>query len=58
MAVPPANQMEVVPCPLPTPPADKDLTHVLTKDEPFYLNEPGADPSRVARSRKDRKFWW
>ena len=46
MPVPSAKQTEVV-LPATTPPAAKDLTHALTKDEPFYLNEPGASPQPV-----------
>jgi hypothetical protein len=33
-----------VPMPATTPPAAKDLTHVLAVDQPFYLSEPGAAP--------------
>ena len=34
------------------PPAAKDLTHVLTKDEPFFASEPtpGAAPSGTLKS--------
>jgi hypothetical protein len=46
MPVPSAHQTEIA-LPATTPPAAKDLTHVLSKDEPFYLNEPGANPVAV-----------
>jgi len=46
MPVPSAHQTEVV-LPAATPPPEKDLTHVLTKDEPYYFNEPGASPISI-----------
>ncbi|HWE00931.1 MAG TPA: hypothetical protein VG326_00875 [Tepidisphaeraceae bacterium] len=54
MAVPPANQTEVA-LPAAKPPAAKDLTHVLTKDEPYYLNEPGANPTAVGTLKAGSK---
>ena len=46
MPVPSANQTEIT-LPSGPPPAAKDLTHVLSKDEPFFLNEPTADSKPV-----------
>ena len=54
MAVPSAKQTEVV-LPATAPPAAKDLTHMLTKDEPFYLNEPGANPQPVGTLKAGTK---
>jgi hypothetical protein len=54
MPVPSASQTEVV-IPAQTPPAAKDLTHVLTADEPFYLNEPGASPKPIGTLKAGTK---
>jgi hypothetical protein len=54
LPVPPAGQTEIA-LPAVKPPATKDLTHVLIKDEPFYLNEPGATPVAVGTLKTGAK---
>jgi len=54
MPVAPAKAMEVT-IPAGPPPADKDLTHVLTKDEPFFLSEPGATDTPVGTLKSGSK---
>lgn len=52
MPVPSANQTEVA-LPSTTPPAAKDLTHVLTKDEPLFINEPDSSSSKPVTTLKE-----